>query len=221
MTTADTVYHLYDRLWSDFPEEYTVRSFLEAQAICLTQAQQQQNPSACVQISNWHPAWLGKSAEQILEAAFSEADGRLTLAKEYGFSDWTQVEAVGDGALNVDFETAVNAIISGQTDTLQTLLSSSPELIKQRSQFGHGATLLIYIAANGVETWRQKVPANAVEITRILLDAGADVNAKATVYGAQYDTMALLMSSAHPAQAGLTEQLTVLLKQAGAEDDHL
>ena len=221
MATRDDVYNLYEPIWPDFPDRFTVQSFLEAQAAILTKAQQKGNPIACVQISNWHPTWLGKQAEQILEADFTEADGQLTLAKEYGFANWAQVEAQGNVALDVDFETAVNAIISGDATTLQTLLKRSPKLISQRSQFGHRATLLIYVAANGVETWRQTVPANAADIAHILLAAGADVNANANVYGGEYDTLSLLMSSSHPATADLTKTLAELLKEAGAQDDRI
>jgi len=37
----------------------------------------------------------------------------------------------------------------------------------------HHATLLHYVGANGIESFRQKTPANAVDIARLLLDAGA------------------------------------------------
>jgi hypothetical protein len=42
---------------------------------------------------------------------------------------------------------------------------------------------LHYCSANGVEGYRQKTPKNIVEITRILLEAGAEVDARADVYG--------------------------------------
>src|SRR5687767_9692458 len=44
-------------------------------------------------------------------------------------------------------------------------------------------TLLHYLGANGVEPFRQHTPKNAVEIVAVLLDAGADVNAEAQMYG--------------------------------------
>ena len=48
---------------------------------------------------------------------------------------------------------------------------------------GARATLLHYVAANGVEGYRQLTPPNAVAIADALLDAGADVDALADMYG--------------------------------------
>lgn len=215
MTIIDEVYNLYAALWPDYPQAYTIRSFLDAQANILKEAYQEQIPIACVQISNWHPKWISQPTEHILQGTFTMADSRLTIAREYGFDDWAQVEARGDEALHVGFETAVNATVSGDVDLLQSLLIQSPDLIHRRSQFGHEATLLIYVAANGIETWRQKTPQNAVEIITILLEAGAEVTAKANVYNGHYDALTLLTSSAHPAQADLTAALAAELEKAG------
>ena len=55
----------------------------------------------------------------------------------------------------------------------------------------HRSTLLHYVSANGVEDFRQKTPANIVEITRLLLKAGADVNAESESYGGRSTTLGL------------------------------
>src|SRR5258706_16467940 len=81
-----------------------------------------------------------------------------------------------------DFEAAVEAIIHGDLDALKALLGAHPELVRSRSMLPHRATLLHYIAANGVEGDRQKTPANAVEIALALLKAGAEVDALADMY---------------------------------------
>jgi hypothetical protein len=85
----------------------------------------------------------------------------------------------------------------------------------------HRATLLHYVAANGVEDFRQKTPANAVEIARFLLDSGAAVDAIAETYGSDWwqTTMNLLVSSAHPAGAGLMSALVEVLADYGAALD--
>jgi hypothetical protein len=44
--------------------------------------------------------------------------------------------------------------------------------------------LLHYVSANGVEGYRQKAPKNVVKITETLLNAGAEIDATANVYGA-------------------------------------
>ena len=67
----------------------------------------------------------------------------------------------------------------------------------------HRATLLHYVAANGVEGYRQKTPGNAVAIATTLLKAGAEVDALADMYGGHYTTMCMLVSSCHPEKAGV------------------
>ena len=74
--------------------------------------------------------------------------------------------------LNTTFEQAVDAIIAGDITTLQTLLTQYPALIHTRSTRDHHATLLYYVAANGVEIERQKTPVNIIDITRLLLEKG-------------------------------------------------
>jgi ankyrin repeat protein len=67
-----------------------------------------------------------------------------------------------------------------------------------------------------VERYRQKTPANAVDVARLLLGAGAEVDALADMYGGQCTTMNLLVSSCHPAEAGLQVELLETLLDFGA-----
>lgn len=115
------------------------------------------------------------------------------------------------------FEAAVDAATDGDEDALKALLTQHPGLIRARSP-RHGATLLHYMSANGVESERQKTPANAVAVTRTLLAAGADPNATAIFYGAPATTLELLVSSLHPYRAGLQADLANQLLDAGADD---
>jgi len=80
----------------------------------------------------------------------------------------------------------------------------------------HGATLLHYVAANGVEGYRQRSPGNAVDVATMLLDAGADVNALAQMYGGDCATLSMLISSAPPADTGVQVPLVHLLLDRGA-----
>ena len=75
------------------------------------------------------------------------------------------------------------------------------------------------MAANGVEGHRQKTPPNAVEIARVLLEAGAEPDALADMYGGQHTTMSMLVSSSHPALAGLQVALAETLLDFGASVD--
>jgi ankyrin repeat protein len=156
------------------------------------------------------------------------ADAQLTIARWYSFQNWTAlveyVEAVArDGSPVVQFESAVEAVVAGDLSALESLLRKNPELVRTRStritNFDppvHRATLLHYVAANGVEGYRQKTPPNAPEIAKALLDAGAEVDAPADMYGAQATTMNMLVSSSHPARAGLQVALVDILADFGA-----
>jgi hypothetical protein len=115
-----------------------------------------------------------------------------------------------------DFERAVDAIVTGDATTLAALLRDRAQLVHERSSRPHHATLLHYISANGVEDERQKTPPNAVEIARMLLDTGAEVDAVCDAYGGNSTTLDLLVSSVHPARAGLQVALAELLLDYGA-----
>ena len=114
------------------------------------------------------------------------------------------------------FEKAVDAIVDGDITALKELLRLYPGLVTERSERDHHATLLHYTAANGVEDYRQKTPSNIVEITRLLLDAGADVNAVGDMYGGS-STVGLASTSIHPARAGVQEAMIDLLLQYVAD----
>jgi len=116
------------------------------------------------------------------------------------------------------FEQAVDAVVTGDIGALGRLLSENPELIHARSTREHRATLLHYTAANGVEQYRQTTPGNAVDIAKMLLAAGADVDAVAETYGGgtEQTTLNLLVSSCHPAAAGLQCALAEVLLDYGA-----
>jgi ankyrin repeat protein len=95
-------------------------------------------------------------------------------------------------------------------------LLEHPELVRARSARDHRATLLHYVAANGVEQDRQRTPKNAVEVAKLLLEAGAEVDALAQMYGGHQTTMSMLVSSSHPAQAGVQVALVETLLDFGA-----
>jgi ankyrin repeat protein len=111
---------------------------------------------------------------------------------------------------------AVDAIVSGDAATLSKLLRKNPELARTRSTREHRSTLLHYVSANGVEDFRQKTPENIVEIAKLLLDAGADVNAGSEAYGGRSATLGLTSTSWHPQEAGVQLPLMELLIERGA-----
>ncbi|GGN04994.1 hypothetical protein GCM10010967_45020 [Dyadobacter beijingensis] len=153
---------------------------------------------------------------------FSLDDARLVVAREHGFADWPAfLQHMADledaGSPVAIFECAVEAVVHGDAPVLKQLLQNHPGLVHERSSRGHKATLLHYIAANGVENFRQVTPANAVEIAEILLSAGAVPDALADTYDTKWGTtLDLLVSSSHPAQAGVQTALVEKLLDYGA-----
>lgn len=154
------------------------------------------------------------------------ADGALSqaqfvVARAHGFASWPKlvrhIEGLASTASEVSaFELAADAIVGGDLSTLERLLAGDPDLVRVCSTREHHATLLHYVSANGVENFRQRTPANIVAIARRLLDAGADVHAEADVYGGGAMTLGLVVTSAHPRQAGVQNELADLLLERGA-----
>lgn len=174
--------------------------------------------------------WLPKQIpdSDVGAAALTIYDARLALARWYDFRDWAALEAFAAAMADptspvCEFEQAVDAVVNGDLETLREMLRRNPALAQARSTritpFDppvHRATLLHYIGANGVEGYRQKTPPNAVEIAEALLNAGSEVDSLANLYGSGCTTLSLLVSSCHPAQAGLQVALVDVLADYGA-----
>ncbi len=146
---------------------------------------------------------------------------QFALAREFGFASWPQfarhVEDLARAHSPISaFESAVDAIVSGDLARLEKLLREQPALATARSTREHEATLLHYTSANGVENYRQKTPPNIVEITKLLLRAGADVNAESIAYGGRSNTLGLTATSYHPEAAGVQLKLLDLLIRSGS-----
>src|SRR5690349_9202879 len=211
-------------------------SAYERQAQSLLEGHRASDPAAIDLLHRKHPhfldekiKWLPKRIpdSDILDAGLSLDDARLTIARYYDFADWSSlaahVEAISQQGSVLKFESAVEAVVNGDLAALNDALRRDPTLVHARSSrvcaFDppvHRATLLHYVAANGVEAYRQRTPPNAVEIARALLVASAEPDALADMYGAQCTTMSMLVSSSHPAEAGLQVPLLELLLDFGA-----
>jgi hypothetical protein len=159
--------------------------------------------------------------------SFALADAQHVIAAAHSYDSWAdfarEIEGLRSDTGKSDFERAADAVVTGDLARLDTLLAKNPGLVREHSARKHHATLLHYVAANGVEDFRQKTPPNAVEVATRLLAAGAEVDALADTYGGDtyQTTMNLLVSSAHPAEAGLQSTLVELLLDHGAAIDGL
>jgi hypothetical protein len=145
-------------------------------------------------------------------------EAQFVLARSHGFPTWARFmehldRLVRDAAA---FEAAAEAVVAGDEAALRDLLTAHPGLVRETSDREHGATLLIYTSANGVETYRQRTPPNIVRIAEMLLDAGAEIAATADVYGGHCTTLDLAATSGHPRQSGVQLPLLQLLLDRGA-----
>jgi hypothetical protein len=158
------------------------------------------------------------------DATCGLASAQFVIARAHGFKSWPKFSrhieelARTSSAVSI-FETAADAVVTGNVAKLKRLLRDHPELVHACSTREHGATLLHYISANGVEGYRQRTPANIVEITDLLLRAGAEVDATASVYGGDRTTLLLTATSVHPERAGVQEALLRTLIEHGASID--
>ncbi len=212
----------------------------ESQAALLLEAWRTGNPIALKYLHEHLPRllddkirWLPKrlTEAELRAEVFEMADAQAAIAHGHDFADWESLGAFAGAMVRQDpsvypFELAVDAVIDGDIAALRSLLNHQPELPTVRSSrvthFDppvHAATLLHYVAANGTEGYRQRCPANAVAIAEALLDAGAEVDALASLYGGECTTMSLLVSSTHPAKAGVQVALVDLLVSRGASLD--
>jgi len=149
------------------------------------------------------------------------ADAQFFVARQHGFASWPKfarhLEALARANSPVSiFEAAADALVSGDLASLEKLLSGNPGLTKARSTREHRSTLLHYVSANGVEGFRQKTPRIIVEITKLLLKAGADVNAESEGYGGGSTTLGLTATSWSSKNAGAQIPLMELLIDHGA-----
>ncbi|HVS98225.1 MAG TPA: ankyrin repeat domain-containing protein [Puia sp.] len=182
------------------------------------------DPGVRVLIDEHHPRLRRLSAGEENHAAVTVADIQLAMADWYCLESWPHLEewaqeACSPGSRVSSFEAAADAILSGDTANLGALLRLYPSLVRLRSMRRHHATLLHYIAANGVEYDREQYPKNAVELLDLLLAAGANVDATADMYGGGATTIGLVATSIHPAKAGVLIPLLDRLIAAGAALD--
>lgn len=149
-----------------------------------------------------------------------QGDARSMIARHHSFESWGAFASFREAARQPQsavarFEAAVDAIVSGDLAALERLLRNEPALVQARSPRTHHATLLHYVGANGVEGFRQRTPKNIVQVTEVLLNAGAEIAAMADMYGGS-DTLGLVATSVHPQRAGVQQALMEFLLARGA-----
>jgi ankyrin repeat protein len=208
---------------------------LKRQASELRRAHRDGKRSAGARVAAHHPRMKGQPLSKVLAGKLSVADAQLVLAREYGFDGWPHLKHHVEVGRRVArfrphprFDDAVAALDFGDLEKLRGLLASDPALVHARTNldppyhYFTAATLLHHLAGNPdrgrIEGKLPPLPANTVELGRLLLDTGADVNA--STLGPNGGTlMGLLVTSKLASDANLSGALMALLLERGAKLD--
>jgi RNA polymerase sigma factor (sigma-70 family) len=157
--------------------------------------------------------------------------GRLRLKEELLVMSKTKLEdsrPSNDDQFVTDISTVVSAISSidrGDIPALKDLIVSNPDLVHTRAieavgdtwyhqGYFAGATLLHHVAGNPI---RHPLPENIVEVARVLLVAGAEVDAETLDEDGGTTTLGLVASGKQAHQAGVWRGLIDVLLEYGAD----
>lgn len=186
-------------------------------------------PDTAQKIREFHPRFHQASDAEILGAPLTLSDAQLTIAREHGFPSWARLkrhiekptlsdrldlphhERIEDPILR----RAVNLIDTGDPSALRALLKLHPKLVHQQVLFEGGnyfrsPTLLEFIAENPVR--RGTLPANIVEVTRAILEAGPSA-------AARNETLMLVATGSVARECKMQLPLIDLLCEQGANPD--
>jgi len=208
---------------------------LKIQANELHRAHRDGHRPAAARIATHHPRMKGRSLEAVLEQPLALADAQLVVAREYGFDSWAKLkhrvelaDTVAKFSPHPRFDEAVAAMDAGDLDRLRSLIASDRALVHARSNleppyhYFTGATLLHHVAGNPdrgrLEGKLPPLPKNSPDVARLLLDAGADVQAR-TLGPNGGDTMGLLLTSKQASDADVAGPLIDVLLEYGARLD--
>jgi hypothetical protein len=170
------------------------------------------DPNVAVEISNFHPTLIGASNEAIFSENITYGDIESIILEEYGFLSWDEAKEAGN--FDPVFEHAVNTALSGDVASMQQLLNKHPTLINQSSDFGHGANLIQYLAANGIEIWRQYISIDVINMLELLIENGADPDFTNNIYGGS-NLRSLIETCDHTFQSGKADQMLERLEVYG------
>jgi hypothetical protein len=164
---------------------------LKYQAKDLLKAHAARNPEAAQRLREFHPDFKGATDAAIFDTHLSLSGAQLAIARESGFPSWPRLKKHIEKPTLADrlnlphheriedpiFRRAVEFLDSGDAKGLRALLKEHPELARQRVVFEGGnyfqnPSLLEFAAENPVR--HGTLPANIVEMARVILDAGVE-----------------------------------------------
>ena len=127
------VERLHRDLLTDGVRRLPIRDQLDRQAHRIVEGHKAGDRAVVTHITCWHPKLVCRSADDIMNGTFTLDDARQTIAREYGFADWSDVEARGADPPDPAFEFAVDTLLRGDVEKLRGLLvqrsvAGSPEV---------------------------------------------------------------------------------------------
>lgn len=184
-------------------------------------------PETAQQMREFHPRFHRATDAEIFEAMVKLTDAQLIIARESGFPSWARLkrhleeptfsdrldlrhhERIEDAVLRQ----AVDLLDAGDTIALQAQLRQHPQLVHQHVDLEGGnyfrsPTLLEFAAENPVRHGR--LPANIVDVVRVILDAGPDM-------AARNETLMLVATGSVPRECRVQLPLIDLLCAYGAD----
>lgn len=183
--------------------------------------------SAAQGIREFHPRFKSATDRNIFAARLSVSDAQVTIAREHGFASWTRLKRHIEKPTLADqltlphheriedpiFRLAVDLLDAGDVSGLRSLLNQHAKLVHRHillegGNYFRNPTLLEFVAENPVR--HGTLPANIVEVTRAILNAGPDS-------AARNETLMLVATGSVPRECRLQLPLIDLLCEQGAD----
>ena len=178
-------------------------------------------------LREFHTRFGRATDSEIFGAKLSLSDAQLAIAREHGFPSWTRLKRHIERPTLSDrldlpheqriedavFRRAVELLDAGEVSALRAHLKKHAHLAHQQVVFEGGnyfknPTLLEFVAENPVR--HGTLPANIVEIARVILDAG-------TSQSARNEALMLVSTGSVPRECGAQLALICVLCEYGAD----
>jgi len=162
---------------------------LKYQAKDLLKEHAARDARAAQRIREFHPRFTHATDAEIFAASLKLSDAQLTIARESGYPSWARLKRHIEKPTLTDelnlphheriedpvFRRAVDLVDAGDAAGLRSYLQQHPRLVHQHVAFEgwnyfHNPTLVQFVAGNPVRP--NKLPANIVEVAKVILDAG-------------------------------------------------
>ncbi len=202
---------------------------LKHQAKDLIKAHAARDAQVAQRIREFHPRFHQVTDAAIFNARLRLSDAQLTIARERGFANWARLKRCVEKPTLADnlklphheriedsvFRRAVDLLDAGDVEGLRAHLKEHSNLVHQHVTFEGGnyfrnPTLLDFVAENPIR--RGTLPANIVQVAKMILDAGAKEDRSAL-----NETLGLVCSGRVPRECQVQVPLIDLLCRRGAD----